>query len=193
METHRDTTAGRGHANGEGRSAAGIVRRASLIAFCLGFGLAVLVSAPGILAATTSTDTTPTRTVTRSETVTQPPRTVTETHTITERHTTSVTNNTTKVQPATTPTSGKSGGGGLEWWGWVLIALGALAAALAMFLLGRQKGAKEATPGYPPTEAPRGYPPTEPPRGYPPTQPPPGYPPDEPPSYPPDEPPTRRY
>jgi hypothetical protein len=42
------------------------------------------------------------------------------------------------VHPTTT--TGAGSGGGLPWWGWVLIALGAIALALATFLLGRHRG-----------------------------------------------------
>jgi len=132
----------------------------------------------------------PQKTTTAKETttVTQPPQssTVTETRTATApAQTTSVTNQTTSVQVAPTSTTGGGSGGGVPWWGWLLIALGVAGIGIGMFLVGRRRRggatsgtderAAEAVPGagaaegppVPPTGGPRDAAPrpTEPPSG----------------------------
>lgn len=88
---------------------------------------------------TTATQPPKTTTAERTTTVTQPAQSATVTKTETKTAaapapTTSVTNQTTgiKVTPASTST-----GGGVPWWGWLLIALGVVGLALGIFLLGR--------------------------------------------------------
>jgi hypothetical protein len=84
---------------------------------------------------------------------------VTETST---RNTTSVTERTTTVTvtPHNTGTQ-EAGSGGLEWWGWALIALGAIVVGLIMYMVGR--GHRE-----PPAGGPGAPPPGGPPYGAPP-------------------------
>jgi hypothetical protein len=82
-----------------------------------------------------------TKTVQKTNTVTQsaPSTTVTETKTASApTHTASITAQTTSVQVAPTSTSAKSGGG-VPWWGWVLIGLGIAAVAVGIFLFGRHR------------------------------------------------------
>lgn len=91
---------------------------------------------------TTATQPLKTTTKTRTTTVTQPVQstTVTKTETRTAAApaaTTSVTNQTTSIQvtPTSTATTGSSSG--VPWWGWLLIALGAVGLAIGIFLIGR--------------------------------------------------------
>ena len=116
-----------------------------------------------------ATTTTTTETVTRpAETVTQPTKTVTKparTQTVTRTETTTVHSNTTTVKEPTT-TSGKESSGGIPGWGWALIGAGAVLLVVAIFMIGRSRGARtpEATttadPNRPPDSAmpPRGPP-----------------------------------
>ncbi|MGZ4180967.1 MAG: hypothetical protein ACXVUL_09850 [Solirubrobacteraceae bacterium] len=123
----------------------------------------------GKLAAATTTTTT--ETVTQpAETVTEPARTRTVTRTETTTvpgKTTSIQSNTTSVQVSpTTATSGKQSSGGIPSWGWVLIGAGAALLVVAIFMIGRARGAPareargEAGPSRPPDSAmpPRGPP-----------------------------------
>lgn len=99
---------------------------------------------PGKTTATTKTET---------ETRTEPGKTSTFTKTKTESApspTTSVNNSTVNnsahvaVHPTTTTTGSDEG---LPWWGWVLIALGAITIAIATFLFGRHRGSQPASAG----------------------------------------------
>ena len=93
---------------------------------------------------TTTTTTTATTTTTETTTVTQPAQTHTVTDTTTATnpsHTTSITNNTTVAGKPTSDTNGS----GVAWWVWVLIALGAVAVAVGVFMLGRSQGAQQDT------------------------------------------------
>jgi hypothetical protein len=56
-----------------------------------------------------------------------------------------------EVTPHTTGTE-TSGSGGLEWWGWALIALGAIVVGLIMFMVGRSR--RQPPPGGPPSGGP---------------------------------------
>jgi hypothetical protein len=102
----------------------------------------------------TTTTATQTTTVTkpaesRTVTVTQSPesRTVTETSTASAPAPTTINNSTTAIAVGSTPATQEGSGAGIPWWGWLLIALGAIAAALAIFLLGRRSGGKHADGG----------------------------------------------
>ena len=122
-----------------------------------------------MLVAATTTPTT--ETVTQpAETVTQPAKTVTQparTQTVTRTKTATVPGNTTSVQTSpTTATNGKQSNGGIPSWGWVLIGAGAVLLVLAIFMIGRSRGARArdttgaADPDRPPDSAmpPRGPP-----------------------------------
>jgi cobalamin biosynthesis Mg chelatase CobN len=97
-----------------------------------------------LVAATTTTET---RTVTEpARTVTTPARTETVTKTKTTTapgRTTTVQSNTTTVEiKPTTTTSGKQSSGGIPAWGWVLIGAGAVLLVVAIFMIGRTRGAR---------------------------------------------------
>src|SRR4051812_39340321 len=100
---------------------------------------------PGALAkevtATASTERSETTTVTQpAKTVTQPQQTVTATKTTTVAQP-SRTSTVTNVQVTPTSTTGGDGdGGGMAWWGWVLIGLGVAGIGGAIFALGRHHG-----------------------------------------------------
>ncbi len=113
-----------------------------------------------------------TTTVEKTSTVTPPAqsRTVTETKTASPpTHSASITAQTTSVQVVPTSNTGQEAGGGLPWWGWVLIGLGIAAAAVGIFMFGRRHGggpsshADEPTvPHYPGTDVAAGSePPTD--------------------------------
>jgi hypothetical protein len=116
-----------------------------------------------------ATTTTTTETVTQpAETVTQPTKTVTKparTHTVTRTETTTVHSNTTTVKEPTT-TSGNQSSGGIPSWAWALIGAGAVLLVVAIFMIGRSRGAQAreapttADPSRPPESAlpPRGPP-----------------------------------
>jgi cobalamin biosynthesis Mg chelatase CobN len=94
----------------------------------------------------TTTATQPPKTTTRepTTTVTQPAQSTTVTKTETRTAAapapaTSVTNQTTSIQVTPTSTTTGDSSGGVPWWGWLLIALGVIGLALAMFLLGRRR------------------------------------------------------
>lgn len=111
-------------------------------------------------ASQTATATAETKTATETKTITQPAqsRTVTATTTVsTPGQTTGITGNNTTVavQPISANTS--DSGGGIPWWAWVLIGLGVVGVAIAIFQLGRGRrggngggGSRAATP---PSEA----------------------------------------
>ena len=110
-----------------------------------------------------------TTTTTSTETVTQPARTQTVTRTETTTapgKTTSIQSHTTSVQVSPTTTSGSQSSGGIPSWGWVLIGAGAVLLVLAIFMIGRSRGARAretagaADPSRPPDSAmpPRGPP-----------------------------------
>ncbi len=123
------------------------------MALATGGALAWLVAAVGpagpVTAATTSSTTGSSGgaglTRTETQTVTEPARTDTVTETSTEQapsngatvshHTASV-----QVTPVAATTSGQSSGSGLPAWGWVLIGIGAVLAAVAIFMIGRHSG-----------------------------------------------------
>ena len=95
--------------------------------------------------ATSSTATTTTTTTTRT-TVTQSGHstTVTTTSTVSAPgQTTSISNRTTNVHATNVAPAASTeahSGGGLPWWGWLLIALGVGAIAILMFTVGRDRG-----------------------------------------------------
>lgn len=111
-------------------------------------------------ASSSQTATAETKTATETKTITQPAqsRTVTATTTVsTPGQTTGITGNNTTVavQPISANTS--DSGGGIPWWAWVLIGLGVVGVAIAIFQLGRGRrggngggGSRAATP---PSEA----------------------------------------
>ena len=102
------------------------------------------VAAKEKLAAATTTTTTETRTQ-PAHTVTQPAKTVTEparTQTVTRTETTTVHSNTTTVKESPTTTSGKESSGGIPSWGWALIGAGAVLLVVAIFMIGRARGAR---------------------------------------------------
>jgi D-alanyl-D-alanine carboxypeptidase len=115
-----------------------------------------------------ATITTTTETVTQpAKTVTEPTKTVTKparTQTVTRTETTTVHSNTTTVKEPTTTSGNKSSG--IPGWGWALIGAGAVLLVVAIFMIGRSRGAqaREATsatdPSRPPDSAmpPRGPP-----------------------------------
>jgi hypothetical protein len=117
-----------------------------------------------------ATTTTTTETVTQpAETVTQPARTQTVTRTETTTvpgNTTSIQSNTTSVKVSPTTTSGKQSSGGIPSWGWMLIGAGAALLLVAIFMIGRARGARArdaagaTAPSRPPDSAmpPRGPP-----------------------------------
>jgi hypothetical protein len=82
----------------------------------------------------TATVTQPTKTVT----VPGQSSTVTETRTVTPpSHTTSITGQTTSVHVAPAAQGDNESGEGVPTWGWLLIGLGVVGIAIAMFLVGR--------------------------------------------------------
>ena len=115
-----------------------------------------------------ATTTTTTETVTQpAETVTKPTKTVTKparTQTVTRTETTTVHSNTTTVKEPTT--SGNQSSGGIPSWAWALIGAGAVLLVVAIFMIGRSRGARAreaptaADPSRPPDSAlpPRGPP-----------------------------------
>jgi hypothetical protein len=117
-----------------------------------------------------ATTTTTTETVTQpAETVTRPAKTVTQpaqTQTVRSTKTTTVLGNTTSVQVSPTTTSPKQSNGGIPSWGWALIGAGAVLLVVAIFMIGRARGARArdttgpAEPSRPPDSAmpPRGPP-----------------------------------
>jgi len=80
----------------------------------------------------------------KSDTATTPAETQTVTATsTTPAGTASVTNSkSVKIDATqTTPTTSESGGGGIPWWGWVLIGIGVAGVMVAIFVTGRRHGA----------------------------------------------------
>jgi hypothetical protein len=97
-----------------------------------------------LVAATTTTET---RTVTEpARTVTTPARTETVTKTKTTTapgRTTTLQSNTTTVEvKPTSTTSGTQSSGGIPGWAWVLIGAGAVLLVVAIFMIGRTRGAQ---------------------------------------------------
>jgi cytoskeletal protein RodZ len=94
-----------------------------------------------------------TATSTATRTLTQPAQTKTVTQTSTASapaQTTSISNRTTNVHATNVthpPSSEAESSGGLPWWGWLLIALGAAVVAISMFRLGRRRGRGQDTGG----------------------------------------------
>jgi len=112
----------------------------------LAWGAAGIAAGQTTSSSTSTTDTTVTTTV--STTITAPPKTTTETATKTVTQTTLVKNNTTTtVLNQGTPEASKSST--VAWWVWVLIGLGAIGVAVAIFQLGRSSGDKRASGPYP--------------------------------------------
>jgi hypothetical protein len=120
-----------------------------------------------IVLLTAATSTTTTETVTQpAQTVTRPAKTVTEpaqTQTVTRTETTTI-QRTSTVQ--STPTTATKSSGGIPSWGWALIGAGAVLLVVAIFMIGRSRGAQAreapttADPSRPPESAlpPRGPP-----------------------------------
>jgi hypothetical protein len=92
-------------------------------------------------------------TTTETQTVTEPARTVTtpaRTETVTKTKTTTAPGRTTTIQSNTTtvkvsPTttaSAKPSSGGIPAWAWVLIGAGAVLLVVAIFMIGRSRGAR---------------------------------------------------
>ena len=94
-------------------------------------------------------------------TVTAPSRTVTATRTTSVTQQSTVTN--VVVAPAST-TSDASGGDGMPWWGWLLIALGVAGIAVGMFVAGRRRGTDASGGPAPARSEGDGSDPPEPPR-----------------------------
>ena len=100
----------------------------------------------------TKTATQPTSDTTTSKaiTVTQPAqsRTVTETKTASEpAKITSINKSVTAVKVVPTSTAASTEpGGGVPWWGWVLIVLGVVVIGIAIFALGRRHGGGNTPP-----------------------------------------------
>jgi len=79
---------------------------------------------------------------TETKTITQPAqsRTVTATTTVTSpSQTTAITGNNTTVAVNPLSTTASESGSGIPWWGWVLIGLGVVGVAIAIFQLGRSR------------------------------------------------------
>lgn len=122
------------------------------MALAAGAAVAWLVTAMGpagrVTAATTDSTTSPSGgaglTRTETKTVTEPARTDTVTETSTEQsssNTPSVSHHTSvQVTPVAGTTSEQSSGSGMPAWGWVLIGVGAVLAAVAIFMVGRHSG-----------------------------------------------------
>jgi hypothetical protein len=133
--------------------------RTAALALAVGATFAWVIAGLGpastVIAQTTTSDT-GTGIVTRTETktLTEPARTDTVTETATATAPADTTNRTLNV---TTPdtTSGESSSGGLEWWGWALIGLGAVVIGLVMFMVGRGRSKPPSGPsGAPPPPGP---------------------------------------
>jgi len=93
-------------------------------------------------ASSSQTATAKTKTTTETKTVTQPAqsRTVTATTTVsTPGQTTAITGNNTTVAVTPISTTASQAGSGVPWWGWVLIGLGVVGVAIAIFQLGRRR------------------------------------------------------
>jgi hypothetical protein len=90
--------------------------------------------------------TTTTKTVTQpAKTVTEPARTQTVTRTETTTlpgNTTTISSHTTSVKVNPTTTSDKESSGSIPAWGWVLIGVGAVLLVVAIFMIGRSRGAR---------------------------------------------------
>src|ERR1700733_10315850 len=126
-------------------------------------GALVAWAVPAAAQTTTDSTTTTTETTTVSTTVTAPPKTTTETSTTTVTgpgQTTTIKNNTTSVVTGTTTPTTSHSSNYLAWWVWVLIGLGAVGVAVAVYQLGRGSGEKAAASRYqaPPGQRPRGGP-----------------------------------
>jgi len=127
----------------------------ALLALTAGLLVAVVVASCGSGTAADqarqaiSDATTPAKTETKTQTVTktatQPTRTATKT--VTQPAQTVTSSNTVAVVPASTTGSGSDSGGGLEWWAWLLIALGVIGIGAALFALGRRHGGAKPEPG----------------------------------------------
>jgi hypothetical protein len=103
----------------------------------------------------TTTASTETAASTQTKTVTQPAqsRTVTATTTVTSPgQTTAITGNNTTVAVNPLSTTDNQSGSGIPWWGWVLIGLGVVGVAIAIFQLGR--GRRGGSGGDPPAAGP---------------------------------------
>jgi len=104
---------------------------------------AALGATAAIVLLTAATSTTTTETVTQpAQTVTRPAKTVTEpaqTQTVTRTETTTI-QRTSTVQ--TTPTTATKSSGGIPSWGWALIGAGAVLLVVAIFMIGRTRGAR---------------------------------------------------
>jgi len=90
----------------------------------------------------TATQSQPGSTATQTKTIKPPaqPKTVTKTETSpAPSQSGQITHDSTSVQIAPTSTTAADSSGGVPWWGWVLIALGAGALAIGTFMLGRRR------------------------------------------------------
>ncbi|HEV7173974.1 MAG TPA: hypothetical protein VGN29_00705 [Solirubrobacteraceae bacterium] len=135
-----------------GAASLGLIALLSLLAAC-GSGSVAQDAKKAVSTATgaakeqlaAATTTTTTETVTQpAETVTQPTKTITKparTQTVTRTETTTVHSNTTTVKEPTT-TSGNQSSGGIPAWGWALIGAGAVLLIVAIFMIGRSRGAR---------------------------------------------------
>ena len=85
-----------------------------------------------------------------AKTVTAPAKTVTSPGTVTTVTEQTPTNSVTSVQVnPTTTTAEQSSDGGLEWWGWALIALAVVGLGAGLFALGRHRRGGSPPPGAP--------------------------------------------
>ncbi|HXD68113.1 MAG TPA: hypothetical protein VNV17_26030, partial [Solirubrobacteraceae bacterium] len=109
-----------------------------------------------------STTTAPGRTVTQTATRTAETRTTTKTVGAQPGGTASIAKSATVNVHTTQTTPAASDSGGLPWWAWVLITLGVVGVAMAIFAAGRRRGrsptdppAGSPPPGSPPPSAPQ--------------------------------------
>jgi hypothetical protein len=112
----------------------------TFLAFC-GLGGSAALAQPTTTTDTTTTTTTDTTTATTTDTTTATVTKPAQTHTVTDTTTASAPARTSITNNVTTANQSSSG---VAWWVWVLIGLGAVLLAIAIYMLGHRQGADRA-------------------------------------------------